>query len=571
MSCTSGSNRVELTLYRGQHEYIFTQPSPLCWNSKMAKFFINYFSFFFFLYRVVSRQAKNPKALHRNASNILANQGKVLYHKYPSFAHRSNLSKDQTVVVFSVEEALLKSSSLFPYFMLVAFEACGLFRAFLLLALFPFLCLVSEDMGLKIMVFVCFFGVKTKSLRVGSAVLPKFFLEDVASETLEMLKKGGTRVGFSNIPQVMIESFLKDYLGIDFVVGREMKVLGGYFLGVMEEKKRSKDALETIIRSQQGPGSYRDVIGISSFKESLQYHLSSYCTEICLVRSADKRSWQHVPREEYMKPLIFHDGRLAFSPTPLATAVMFMWLPFGFFLSIIRAITGLMLPHKVSIPILAYTGFHLSLTSDSSLENLNITRKTKGRLYVCNHRTLLDPLYLSFSLQKDLTAVTYSLSRVSELLSPIKTVRLTRDRNRDGKMMGKLLKQGDLVVCPEGTTCREPYLLRFSPLFAEMSDDIVPVAMDSHVSMFHGTTAGGLKCLDPLFFIMNPRPSYRVQVLAGVSGASPCAGDSERSRFDVANHVQSEIGKALGFGCTRLTRRDKYLILAGNEGVVSKP
>lgn len=149
-------------------------------------------------------------------------------------------------------------------------------------------------------------------------------------------------------------------------------------------------------------------------------------------------------------------------------------------------------------------------------------------------------------------------------------MRLARDRDQDSKMMEKILNKGDLVVCPEGTTCREPYLLRFSPLFAEMSDDIVPVAMDTHVSMFYGTTAGGLKCLDPLFFIMNPRPSYNVRVLDGVAGLSSSIGGGERSRFDVANHVQSEIGKALGFGCTRLTRRDKYLILAGNEGVVNK-
>ncbi|TYJ22595.1 hypothetical protein E1A91_A08G136100v1 [Gossypium mustelinum] len=532
----------------------------------MAKFFMNYFSFFFFLYRLVFKPSKNPKTFHRTAGNIHANEGK-LYHKYPSFAHKANLSKDQTLLIFNVEDALLKSPSLFPYFMLVAFEAGGLLRAFILILSYPLLCLVGEDMRLKIMVFVCFFGVKTKSFRVGSAVLPKFFLEDVAVETLEVLKKGGKKVGFSNVPRVMIESFLRDYLDIDFVVGREVKVFRGYFLGVMEDKKQSNAALETIIGSQ-GLGNC-DVIGISGFKGSLQYHLSSHCEEIYLVRNADKRSWQRIRRDEYLKPLIFHDGRLAFMPTPLATLAMFMWLPFGITLSMIRAISGILLPFRLSIPILAYSGFQLSLSPNPSLRSSN-TRKTRGRLYVCNHKTLLDPLYLSFSLQKELTAVTYSLSRVSELLAPIKTVRLARDRDQDSKMMEKMLNEGDLVVCPEGTTCREPYLLRFSPLFAEMSDDIVPVAMDSHVSMFYGTTAGGLKCLDPLFFIMNPRPSYNVRVLDGVYGLSSFLGGGERSRFDVANHVQSEIGKALGFSCTRLTRRDKYLILAGNEGIVNK-
>ncbi|KAE8727573.1 putative glycerol-3-phosphate acyltransferase 3 [Hibiscus syriacus] len=302
--------------------------------------------------------------------------------------------------------------------MLVAFEAGGLIRAFLLFVLYPFLCLASEEMGLRIMVFVCFFGIKTKSFKVGSAVLPKFFLEDVALGTLEMLEKADKKVG--NLPG---------------------------------EKSREKK-LAT-----------RSKIGV--------------------------HETTHFPRWE--------------------------------------------------------TSFH-----PNTVSHTHHVHVAPLQLHPFNH----------------ITAVTYSLSRVSELLAHIKTVRLTRDRDRDGEMMGKLLQQGDLVVCPEGTTCREPYLLRFSPLFAEMSDSIIPVAMDSHVGMFYGTTAGGLKCLDPLFFIMNPRPSYKVQVLAGVPGVPSGANNREASRFEVANHVQSEIGKALGFGCTRLTRIDKYLILAGNEGTV---
>jgi len=32
--------------------------------------------------------------------------------------------------------------------------------------------------------------------------------------------------------------------------------------------------------------------------------------------------------------------------------------------------------------------------------------------------------------------------------------------------------------------------------------------------------------------------------------------------------VQGEIGRVLGFEPTKLTRKDKYMILAGNEGIV---
>lgn len=134
----------------------------------------------------------------------------------------------------------------------------------------------------------------------------------------------------------------------------------------------------------------------------------------------------------------------------------------------------------------------------------------------------------------------------------------------DGEAMRALLSHGDLVVCPEGTTCREPYLLRFSPLFAEVADDVVPVAISTNVTIFHGTTAGGYKWLDPFFFLMNPKPLYNLEFLDRLSAS---AARNEQSIYDVANHVQRLIALALGYECTTFTRRDKYRMLAGNSGV----
>lgn len=456
--------------------------------------------------------------------------------------------------------------------MLVAFEAGSLVRAFALFILYPLVCLVNKEVSIKIMVMVCFFGIKKESCRVGSAVLPKFFLEDVGLEGFELMKRGRKTVGVSNMPRPMVESFLKDYLDFDYVVGRELKVFCGYFVGLMEDNVNNINAhqyLTNMLDDDQKLSS--NLIGIKSSNKSIYHHWFSHCKEVYVMGNGDKARWGPVPKDRYTKPLIFHDGRLAFTPTPLSMLTMLMWFPFALQLTIIRSVIALSLPFNAAIPILAFSGMHLRLENPNySFQSAHSPRKPKGLLYVCNHRTLLDPLFISFGLKKQFAAVTYSLSRMSEILAPIRTVRLTRNRDQDAKMMEKLLNQGDLVICPEGTTCREPYLLRFSPLFTELSDDIVPVALDTNVSMFYGTTASGLKCLDPFFFLMNPCPFYTIRFLEKVHGSTDKVAADKKSRFDVANYVQSELGNALGFECTSLTRKDKYLILAGNEGFVSQ-
>ncbi|XP_072997455.1 probable glycerol-3-phosphate acyltransferase 3 [Typha latifolia] len=447
----------------------------------------------------------------------------------------ADLPSEDTVC--DLEGGLLRSSSTFPYFMLVALEAGGFLRGLLLLLLCPLLCCVSDEVGIKVMVMVSFCGVRKAGFRVGRAVLPKFFLEEVGLEGFEVLMKSGRRVCVSRMPRVMVEVFLKDYLEVEVVVGRELGEFWGFYTGLMEEERLMEDL---------------------------------NAKDLFRVEEKVKRKWSPLPREKYPRSLVFHDGRMAFRPTPTNTLLMFMWLPLGVFLAILRLLIGLTLPYKLSTPVLEMTGMRWRLKgSYSSFSKASDdSSKGKGQLFACNHRTLIDPIYISIALNKPVRAVSYSLSRVSEILAPIKTVRLTRNREADGKMMGELLSKGELVVvCPEGTTCREPYLLRFSPLFTELSDEIVPVALDAKVSMFYATTAGGWKCFDSLYYLMNPSMCYEVEFLekidtSGVRMRKSCS-------IDMANYVQREIGKALEFECTKLTRKDKYMMLAGNDGSVA--
>ncbi|CAL1393204.1 unnamed protein product [Linum trigynum] len=159
----------------------------------------------------------------------------------------SSPSNQDSVLMFNMEGELLKSPSIFPYFMLVAFEAGNPLRALILLLLYPLICLVGPEMGLKIMVFVSFVGLKAGSFRVGRSMLPKFFLKDVGLQGFEMVMRYERKVGFTNLPRIMVEGFMKHYLGIEMVVGREMVVFHGYFSGLMEERRPCKPSLSSDI------------------------------------------------------------------------------------------------------------------------------------------------------------------------------------------------------------------------------------------------------------------------------------------------------------------------------------
>lgn len=85
------------------------------------------------------------------------------------------------------------------------------------------------------MALVTFAGIKEEKFRAGRAVLPKFFLE-AAGVVLEVLSEANIKMCISRMPTVMVEGFLKEYLEVEIVVARELKVFAGYYTGLMEEE-----------------------------------------------------------------------------------------------------------------------------------------------------------------------------------------------------------------------------------------------------------------------------------------------------------------------------------------------
>ncbi|CAI8586179.1 unnamed protein product [Vicia faba] len=470
-------------------------------------------------------------------------------------------------VVSEFEGSLLKNYDVFSYFMLVAFEASGLIRFVMLLVLWPVIrfldMLGMEEISLKLTIFVAVGGIhKSEIESVSRAVLPKFYMDDLDMEAWKVFGLYDKRVVVTKMPRVLVERFVKEHLRADEVIGSEL-VFNRFSLAtgfVRSDSITSVSERVAKLFNNEVP-----TLGMSrlSTSTSTNHSLFKLCKE---QKQPPFMKNQKYNDDKHFRPhpVIFHDGRLVRRPTPSTSLLIILWIPIGVLLAILRLTLGATLPFWAIPHMSKLFGGKVIVKGKPPLPP---STGSSGVLFVCTHRTLMDPVVLSSVLKRQVPAVTYSISRFSELLSPIPTVRLTRMRNVDAERIRYELSKGDLVVCPEGTTCREPFLLRFSALFAELTDRIVPVAMNYRVGFFHATTARGWKGLDPVFFFMNPRPVYEVTFLNQLPVEATCSAG--KSPHDVANYVQRILAATLGFECTNFTRKDKYRILAGNDGVVS--
>uniref|UniRef100_K4AKI1 Phospholipid/glycerol acyltransferase domain-containing protein n=1 Tax=Setaria italica TaxID=4555 RepID=K4AKI1_SETIT len=445
----------------------------------------------------------------------------------------------QSTVVSDLDGTLLRSRSSFPYYALRRSKGATSKESPTSkgsLASSALRHLVSPAAGVRVLIFAATAGARLAD--VGSAaraVLPRFYAGDVYPGAWRVFAAcGGRRLVLTATPRVMAEPFLRDCLGADAVAGTELAMWRGRATGWRKAKT---------LRELIGDGEMPDV---ALGDRSSDYAFMSKGHEAYLV---PRTPVEAVHVDKLPKRIIFHDGRLVQRPTPLVALLTLLWFPIGLLLSLVRVAAAALLPMPWLHVVFRVLGVRIVVKGAPPPRDPG---RTAGVLFACSHRTAIDSVALSIALGRPVAVLSYSVSRLSEF---------------NLRSVLRVLAEGDLIICPEGTTCREPFLLRFSALFAELTDDIVPVAMECQMSMFHGTTARGWKGMDPFYFLMNRTAVYTITFLDKLPHENTCGGG--KSSHEVANYVQKLIASTLSYQCTSLTRKDKYRELAGNNGVVA--
>ncbi|VVA97214.1 unnamed protein product [Arabis nemorensis] len=362
-------------------------------------------------------------------------------------------------------------------------------------------------------------------------------------DTWRLFSSCKKRVVVTRMPRIMVEWFAKEHLRADEVIGTELIVNGfGFVTGLIREPDIDQSVLSRVgdLFVDQRPH-----LGIGRPAKMISKTFLSLCQEQIHAPVHGNHSDQQLELQP-PKPVIFHDGRFVKRPTPATALLILLWMPFGIILAAIRICILYVLPFWAIPYVIGISG--IRVTVKGKPPRLSATRNS-GLLFVCNHKTFIDGIVLSYALGRKITSHSVDF----------------RNRDIDAGKIKEVLSKGDVAIFPEGASFNEPFLLRFNALFAELTDEIVPVAMnggtgltvDSNAGFFRAKTRGWT-CLN-VFFFMNPTLVYEVTFLDQLPLEESCS--SGKSLYDVANYVQRILADTLGFECTNSTRKDKYKLL----------
>lgn len=180
---------------------------------------------------------------------------------FPTVNKCASIGREKHTVVADMDGTLLIGRSSFPYFALIAFEVGGVLRLLFYVLLAPLAGLlyyfVSESAGIQVLIFAAMAGMKVSNIEsVARAVLPKFYAGDLHPESWRVFSSCGRRCVLTANPRIMVEPFLKEFLGADMVLGTEIGVYKGRATGLVSKEgilvgKKKADALKKAFGDEQ--------------------------------------------------------------------------------------------------------------------------------------------------------------------------------------------------------------------------------------------------------------------------------------------------------------------------------
>ncbi|KAK6163749.1 hypothetical protein DH2020_000613 [Rehmannia glutinosa] len=229
----------------------------------------------------------------------------------PTIYECDSKDRENQTVVADLDGTLLIGRSSF-LISLIAFDVGGILRFLFLLLAAPLAGLlyhfVSESAGIRVLIFATFAGVKVADIKsAASAVLLKHYSEDVHPETWRVFSSCGRKCVLTANPRIMVEPYLKNYLGVDVVLGTEISSYKGIATGFVASNGVFVGENKAIaLRRNFGADSVPD-IGIGD--RNTDFPFMELCKERYIVPS--RPGVRPVSQDALPKPVIFHDGRLA--------------------------------------------------------------------------------------------------------------------------------------------------------------------------------------------------------------------------------------------------------------------
>ena len=157
-----------------------------------------------------------------------------------------------------------------------------------LLLLYPLVWLlsfVSETLPTRIQIFVSIAGLKqSEVIAVSKAVLPKFFLEDLAPAPYRAFLRGGSdKYVVTSHPRIFVEHFVRHHLSVKRVFATELEVTrAGVCTGRVSKKSGVLDEFRKMVLVKQA---FQETRGQPSIGLCNRAHKHTFlsCCQVCKI------------------------------------------------------------------------------------------------------------------------------------------------------------------------------------------------------------------------------------------------------------------------------------------------